>query len=385
VATPPPAPACRAFGWTLLLVAGVAMAARTWVRNADWHDEHALFSSGARVRPNSLKTLNNWGNLLMKARTVDANVAAEEMLRRSIALYPHHAPAYHNLGLVLMQREGGAASGVNAFWHALFLDYPAPGRCAKDLAQVILAERSTTAKGELPEWLVTASAPWLEQYWQRNAERHQGGDPTALDLARLLAEDATQWGCRDADLYVVRGHVALDLGAHDAAVRCVWSRGGVARARRPPRSPRSRSLFRARARSELTTALRILNGTEPAEIAKAQNLLALTHQAAGHVSTAVAAWEAALALTPHDASMRSNLGNALARLGRHEDAVIEHQRAAELAPKHGLVLNNLGFALEAVGRWDDAMAAYEVAARLTTHPQVETNIAKLRQRLASGV
>lgn len=83
---------------------------------------------------------------------------------------------------------------------------------------------------------------------------------------------------------------------------------------------------------------------------------------------AVAVIEAYLALRPDDeklealfATALSNHGNALGRLGRHDEAVAAHERAIAAQPQSAAALANLGISLRDQGRMDEAVAAHEKA------------------------
>jgi tetratricopeptide (TPR) repeat protein len=67
------------------------------------------------------------------------------------------------------------------------------------------------------------------------------------------------------------------------------------------------------------------------------------HQSGDH-ETAVREYEAFLALRPERSDVRSNLGAALARLGRYQDAVKQYQRALKLDDRNAAIRFNLAVA-----------------------------------------
>jgi Flp pilus assembly protein TadD len=69
-------------------------------------------------------------------------------------------------------------------------------------------------------------------------------------------------------------------------------------------------------------------------------------------------------LAPHDARLRRDLGVALSRLGRTDEAVAELQEARTLAPEDAAVANALGTAYARAGRFPEAVGAFEEAVRI---------------------
>ena len=78
----------------------------------------------------------------------------------------------------------------------------------------------------------------------------------------------------------------------------------------------------------------------------------------------VPALEAAAKYLPDDAEAHSNLGNALRRARRPEEAMEAHRRALAITPHYPEAHNNLGSALQDLGRLDEACASYRRATEL---------------------
>jgi tetratricopeptide (TPR) repeat protein len=119
------------------------------------------------------------------------------------------------------------------------------------------------------------------------------------------------------------------------------------------------SLLRAGRYAELETKVRAAlagepqAGADPGMLWKALSV-ALTSQG----RDAVHASQQAVTFMPDDAEAQANLGNALLRSARCEEATLSYVRALELNPRSPQVCNNLGNALRALGRPAEAVACY---------------------------
>ena len=121
----PSAGLCLAAGWMLARWAAarpraagiaitallVAFAARTWVRNADWRDERALYESAVRVAPESAKAHHNLAVALQRAGAFDDAVAH---YHRALTIYPDYAAASFGMGHVATLRGDDATA---LFWY----------------------------------------------------------------------------------------------------------------------------------------------------------------------------------------------------------------------------------------------------------------------------
>ena len=108
---------------------------------------------------------------------------------------------------------------------------------------------------------------------------------------------------------------------------------------------------------------------DPASANARNNLgVALTRQ--GKLDEAIAQFTQALRLAPDNASGHNNLGALLARRGRYAEAIQEYAAAARLAPGSPAVLDNLGDALAHEGRTNEATAQYRQALRLNPRDPV---------------
>jgi tetratricopeptide (TPR) repeat protein len=86
--------------------------------------------------------------------------------------------------------------------------------------------------------------------------------------------------------------------------------------------------------------------------------------------------EEAVRLAPDDASPRNNVGLALYRAGRREDAMREFREAIRLNPTLAAAHYNLGMVLAELGKPDESIAAYEESLRIfPSQPEALHNLA----------
>jgi predicted O-linked N-acetylglucosamine transferase (SPINDLY family) len=94
------------------------------------------------------------------------------------------------------------------------------------------------------------------------------------------------------------------------------------------------------------------------------HLLGVIALQTGHLESALALIQQAVALRPDGAIYRNNLGQVLERLGRDDEAVLAYEAAIELDADYAEAFNNLGHRLENRGRLTEAEAHYRTAISL---------------------
>ena len=87
----------------------------------------------------------------------------------------------------------------------------------------------------------------------------------------------------------------------------------------------------------------------------------------GQNEAAIVEWTALAAANPDDARIHNNLGAALTRTDRIEEAIPQFEKALELNPQYNLVHGNLASALMKAGRTDEALRQYQMA--LEAYPE----------------
>ncbi|HEY3300351.1 MAG TPA: tetratricopeptide repeat protein [Methylophilaceae bacterium] len=91
-------------------------------------------------------------------------------------------------------------------------------------------------------------------------------------------------------------------------------------------------------------------------------------QQAGHYVQAEACFQEIIPLSPSDAMLYYNLGNAQRELGKSQQALISYQQAARLMPNDADIHNNLGNVYRELGRLDEAIKSYQAA--ITLNPRL---------------
>ena len=98
--------------------------------------------------------------------------------------------------------------------------------------------------------------------------------------------------------------------------------------------------------------------------AEVHNDLGLAYQGKGDLAAAVASFREALSIQPGLSAAHFNLGRALQLQGQHETAVESYRRFLAIEPGYFQAHHNLAIALEALGRSAEAVAAYRQAFHL---------------------
>jgi tetratricopeptide (TPR) repeat protein len=147
-----PQPVLKNASWAAVGIVCLALGARTYARNFDWHDEATLWRSVRNVNPDDALAHLNLGNALLEipGRIPDAVFEYQAALR----IYPNYAEAHNNLGAILLQ-SGQTMEAVGEYQAAVRLDpdYPdahsnlggalsrLPGRLSEGAAELETAVR----------------------------------------------------------------------------------------------------------------------------------------------------------------------------------------------------------------------------------------------------
>jgi len=108
---------------------------------------------------------------------------------------------------------------------------------------------------------------------------------------------------------------------------------------------------------------------------RAQNNLGIALDRQGKIDEAIVHFAEAVRLKPNYADAHGNLAFALVRQGRNKEAIEHYYQAVRLKPDSSTAHHNLGVALYREQRIDEAIAQYSVAVRLTpAFPEAEHNL-----------
>ena len=108
---------------------------------------------------------------------------------------------------------------------------------------------------------------------------------------------------------------------------------------------------------------------------EAHHNLGIALERQGRPDEAVTCYQQALRLKPDDAEAQNNLGIVLARQGRLDEAAARFQQALRLKPDYPDAHNNLGIVLEKQDKLDEAVACYQQALRLKpNYPEAHYNL-----------
>jgi tetratricopeptide (TPR) repeat protein len=138
--------------WASAGIICLALGARTYARNFDWHDETTLWRSVTSVNPDDALAHLNLGNALLETPGRIPDAVSE--YRAALRIYPNYAEAHNNLGAILLQ-AGQTMEAVAEYQAAVRLDpdYPdahsnlggalsrLPGRLSEAAAELETAVR----------------------------------------------------------------------------------------------------------------------------------------------------------------------------------------------------------------------------------------------------
>ena len=275
--------------------------------------------------------------------------AAATALRKTIALNPKAAPAFLQLGQILIDKSR---------W-----------KDAQDILRRYVELAPDDFTGQFDLGLAYDSNASFDDALRAyaNAEKLQPNDvATKNNIGRIYLKrkgyDDAIAHFREAlalqpDFLDARNNLAMALGEKGdlPAANVEWNTLINATARQLKTLPAAKTptTADAKARAELTARLAAARG------ALAGNLLR-----DGKFAEAVSAYKTLLAASPNNTGARSNLGLALYNTKQYPEAVAAYDQILKSDPKNAVAHNNRGVVLEAMGNKTGAIAAYQKAIAL---------------------
>ena len=326
---------------------------QAYEQTAQWKESFDAYRKAMTLSPNdssypfnlAMAILHSDPNGAIKGR----HDAAATALRKTIALNPKAAPAFLQLGLILIEKSR---------WTD-----------AQDILRRYVELVPDDFTGQFDLGLAYDYSASFDDALRAyaNAEKLQPNDVATKNnigriyLKRKQYDDAVAH-FREAlalqpDFLDARNNLAMALGEKGdlSAANVEWNTliGATARQLKSLPATKTPSAANAKTRAELTARLAAARG------ALAGNLLR-----DGKYAEAVSAYKNLLAVSPNNAGARSNLGLALYNTKQYPEAVAAYDQILKSDPKNAVAHNNRGVVLEAMGKKTDAIVAYQKAIAL---------------------
>ncbi len=322
------------------LVTGVAGDIRVWLGEAA-----APRETGAVFEPSAL-SIGQYAQARQYAERADlaGNLGrAADLLRQTIAREPDFTAAHAELGRVL------------------WLQYRATrDKADLDAAQVALLE-ALTRQSDLPETRITLALLMRERGRYAEAAR------ALHDLLAIAPDD-------DVALRVL-GELEAQQGSVDSGVALIDRAIQVRPGSWAHHRARGAALFTAGRYGEAARSFDVLTQLQP-DNAWGFQMLGAARQMDGDLDGAVVPYRRSIALRP-TASALSNLATVQYARGDVAAAARLYRQAIDLRPKDAVMHRNLGDALLRLGRRDEADRSYEQALALA-RGLVEVNASDAR-------
>ncbi|MEN6320298.1 MAG: tetratricopeptide repeat protein [Syntrophaceae bacterium] len=94
-----------------------------------------------------------------------------------------------------------------------------------------------------------------------------------------------------------------------------------------------------------------------------------------HWKNSITVFERAVSVTEKNVFAHNNLGVALYKEGKYDEAFNQFMKTAQIKPDYYGAYNSMGLALAAQGKWDEAIRQYLIALKIKPdHPEVHNNL-----------
>ncbi|MFQ5672417.1 MAG: tetratricopeptide repeat protein [Nitrospinales bacterium] len=249
---------------------------------------------------------------------------AAALYRNILETSPHHAGAFHMLGLLAYQ-SGEAATAIEMIDKALHIE-PNDSGAWYNLGNAFTAAGRWEEAVSAFRRAIDLTPNFIEAHNNLgNALREQGKPEEALACYRHAVSLLPEFAPAHNNL----GKLLTDLGRLDEAIACSRQALSVI-----PNFP------------------------------GAYNNLGIALAAQGKTQEAMASYRRAIAIDPNFAEPYYNLGTTLADLNRLDEAVSAYQRAIAIKPDFTSVHHNLAIAFGDQGKLDEAIACYRRVAEI---------------------
>ena len=286
---------------------------------------------------------------------------AERRYQDTVNALPHHAQAWHLLGIIALQRND-PASALDLVDRALALDPQAPASYNSRGTALTQLGRHEAAVASYDR-AIALQPDFVDAHYNRgNALHRRGRYEAALadyDRGISLRPDYPQ-------AYSNRGLMLSNLKRHDAALASYDK--AIALEDRLAIAHSNRGLVLA----ELKRPDAALESYDRAihlnpEFAEAYSNRSLVLKDLGRLDAALADCDRALALMSSFAEAHSNRGLVLKEMGRTDAALAAYDRAIALKPDFAEAHSNRGLLLQDLHLLEAALASYERAVALDPH------------------
>lgn len=359
----------RQLAWTPLPLLVIAAIGVTIDRNHDYRTNLAIWEDTVRKIPDNVRALNN---VSLAYRDLNRFEDSFRALKDAIAIAPHYAQAYSNLGL-LMMRKG--------------LNQPPDGKTSGERPEAFVA----TSTGPRDEALIKEALGILRKAVDlepTNALYNSVYGTALLDAGDIPGalgplEKAAVLAPKESIHHFNYANALAQLDRNEEAIAQY-----VAALQLDPREVDYLTnygllLRRMRRLPESLEKLQTAVQVNP-DSARVHSNLGVSLLASGRPDEGIRELREALRLNPDLPQARYNLGNALAETGRAEEAIAHFEALLKVAAPTAELCSNLGVLYARSGRIEEAIAQMRRALTLDpNHAGAQENLAKLTAYLRS--
>ena len=325
------------YPYILVLIIGfTSMAYHTYIRNFDWKTEESIYESGYREEPDSVKILNNLAQVLLRDGNKTKAKRAEELLQRSLKIFPHYPSGHYNRGLAFSTLRNHEKA-IELFNKALSMGLQASaGNCNAYLAQ-----------------------EYMHIYYGIK-DKGLEPDEKILKHAEMAINKAFDLKCQMPLLHFTTANLLAEVKQYENSFQYY------------------ENALKANSYKYLEPGTRLVE-------ADVRNQYALALSKMNLVDRALEQWKVVRALNPNGVASEINAAVLLSDNGRSEEAIELLKSAATMHPEHPIVWNNLGSIEEGLGRYNEALEHFQKAHQFAPqHATIRNNIHRL-QALVMGV